>query len=124
FFLAFLARSFCLFISLSKPTSSIVKPKSFTCSSVNSLGKPKVSYNLNTSSPGMTVFPSLVSCRSEDTRLNSSHVSISYAVFFMRSPSLFSLFPYTTLFRSCFFWHSWHVLFVYSFLFQNQLHQS
>src|SRR5699024_5878120 len=35
----------------------------------------------------------------KSTRLNSSHVSISYAVFCTSSPS-FTLFPYTTLFRS------------------------
>src|SRR5699024_8996149 len=35
----------------------------------------------------------------KSTRLNSSHVSISYAVF-CPSPTLFILFPYTTLFRS------------------------
>src|SRR5437868_6196328 len=38
----------------------------------------------------------------KSTRLNSSHVSISYAVFcLLPRPPPFSLFPYTTLFRSC-----------------------
>src|SRR3989338_70264 len=39
----------------------------------------------------------------KSTRLNSSHTSISYAVFFFlmqRHPPSSSLFPYTTLFRS------------------------
>src|SRR5947209_7176910 len=37
----------------------------------------------------------------KSTRLNSSHANISYAVFcLMRLPTRFTLFPYTTLFRS------------------------
>src|SRR5437868_2499602 len=37
----------------------------------------------------------------KSTRLNSSHVSISYAVFCLtRRPPRSTLFPYTTLFRS------------------------
>src|SRR5690606_8919160 len=36
----------------------------------------------------------------KSTRLNSSHVKISYAVFCLRSPPIPTLFPYTTLFRS------------------------
>src|SRR5690242_5415011 len=46
----------------------------------------------------------LTSCSSIDrksTRLNSSHMSISYAVFcLIRRPPISTLFPYTTLFRS------------------------
>src|SRR5699024_9930179 len=39
----------------------------------------------------------------KSTRLNSSHVSISYAVFCLSCRlSSFTLFPYTTLFRSWF----------------------
>src|SRR5699024_3898481 len=40
----------------------------------------------------------------KSTRLNSSHVSISYAVFclkILRCTPCSTLFPYTTLFRSC-----------------------
>src|SRR3990167_5422363 len=39
----------------------------------------------------------------KSTRLNSSHSQISYAVFFLmiRRPPRSTLFPYTTLFRSC-----------------------
>src|SRR5687768_16926368 len=38
----------------------------------------------------------------KSTRLNSSHGYISYAVFcFLRQPPTSTLFPYTTLFRSC-----------------------
>src|SRR5690242_12752992 len=36
----------------------------------------------------------------KSTRLNSSHMSISYAVFCLRRPPRSTLFPYTTLFRS------------------------
>src|SRR5437660_1522633 len=37
----------------------------------------------------------------KSTRLNSSHVAISYAVFCLNPrPSRYTLFPYTTLFRS------------------------
>src|SRR3989338_7005073 len=46
---------------------------------------------------------SLFLLRSESTRLNSSHSSISYSFFFflmIRRPPRSTLFPYTTLFRS------------------------
>ena len=49
------ARSRCSFIAASKPSWSIVKPRSEAISSVNSQGNPYVSYNLNTSVPGTTV---------------------------------------------------------------------
>ena len=49
------ARSRCSFIAASKPSWSIVKPRSDAISSVNSQGNPYVSYNLNTSEPGTTV---------------------------------------------------------------------
>src|SRR5215510_8346918 len=37
----------------------------------------------------------------KSTRLNSSHVATSYAVFCLRPPRTSTLLPYTTLFRSC-----------------------
>ena len=49
------ARSRCSVIAASKPSWSIVKPRSEAISSVNSQGNPYVSYNLNTSVPGTTV---------------------------------------------------------------------
>ena len=49
------ARSRCSFIAASKPSWSIVKPRSEAISSVNSQGNPYVSYSLNTSVPGTTV---------------------------------------------------------------------
>src|SRR5690606_30648270 len=65
---------------------------------------PKVSYSLSVRR-GKAARPSfwrrLAMRDRKSTRLNSSHVKISYAVFcLMRRPTRSTLFPYTTLFRS------------------------
>src|ERR1035438_7406029 len=50
---------------------------------------------------GRAVATALTSLDRKSTRLNSSHLGISYAVFcLIRRPPRSTLFPYTTLFRS------------------------